>query len=55
MNTFIINGGLNPQYKIDINELTITTGCRTFKYNTIKELIKAIETLTKEIKKIKGE
>lgn len=55
MKTFIINGGLNPQYKIDIEDLTITTGCRTFYYRTLEDLLEGIEELIKEIKEIKGD
>lgn len=47
---FKINGGLNPIWEINISELKISSGCRYWQYNSIEELIKGIEELTKDIK-----
>ena len=52
MKTFIINGVLNPQYQIDIQKLTISTGCRVFEYETLEDLIDALQTLINEIKEV---
>lgn len=55
MNTFKIGNKINPKWEIDINSLTITSGCRFWKYNTLEELLEAIELLKKEIEETNGE
>jgi hypothetical protein len=55
MNTFKIGNKINPKWEININDLTITSGCRFWRYNTLEELLEAIDLLKKEIEETNGE
>lgn len=52
---FKIGNKINPKWVIDIPNKTIISGCRIWTYDTLEELVKAIEKLNKEIKETKGE
>ena len=43
---------LNPYYTIDIKCKTITSGCRYWQFETIEELLEAIEELKREINSV---
>ena len=49
---FKIKNQLNPIWEINISELKISSGCRYWQYETLEELIKGIEELTKDIKEV---
>lgn len=52
---FKIGNKINPNWEIDIPNKTITSGCRFWRFETLEELLVALNTLIKEINDCKGE